>query len=387
MMNLSNELIRDPVAACNALTTEWVRRQCTGKSTVLAGAGVWPLLAILAASADGKARTELERAIGIPAADGFRAARTLLDVMVASTATRAAVGAWFDARVGIYPQWGQAVPAGTFGGLLKDGSDQARLDAWASQQTEGLIPRMPINIKPDTLLVLASALLVRTKWLQPFDEGSVRWGVDYVDGLHRIDRQLDALRIVDGTAGSVTLIEVQGDQDVSVYLALGDRAAPPAGVLAEAIRAVGRPDRGRVGSSLHEGDLAPGVKVELVPSLGPEPFLSLRTVPFRVEAEHDLLAHAALFGLKAASDKSRGHFPKISPVPLALGEARQAVMADFSREGFESAAVTSFGVLAGAAMPLHRSLCVGVTFDRPFGFFAVYRPSRLVLVAGWVAQL
>jgi hypothetical protein len=29
---------------------------------------------------------------------------------------------------------------------------------------------------------------------------------------------------------------------------------------------------------------------------------------------------------------------------------------------------------------------VDVTFDRPFGFIAVHRPSRLAVVAGWVGS-
>ncbi len=61
-------------------------------------------------------------------------------------------------------------------------------------------------------------------------------------------------------------------------------------------------------------------------------------------------------------------------------------MARFFAEGFEAAAVTAFGVaLIGAPPDEDRQVTlVSVTVDRPFGFLAVHRPSRLAVVAGWV---
>ena len=54
-------------------------------------------------------------------------------------------------------------------------------------------------------------------------------------------------------------------------------------------------------------------------------------------------------------------------------------------EGFDAAAVTAFGAV-GSDLPEERYevTYVRVDFDRPFGFLAVYRPSRLAVVIGWV---
>ena len=55
-------------------------------------------------------------------------------------------------------------------------------------------------------------------------------------------------------------------------------------------------------------------------------------------------------------------------------------------EGFEAAAVTAFGAVAGSAPPEARydGTYARVDFDRPFDFLAVHRPSRLAVVAGWM---
>ncbi len=62
------------------------------------------------------------------------------------------------------------------------------------------------------------------------------------------------------------------------------------------------------------------------------------------------------------------------------------MLARFFAEGFEATAVTAFDVcLTGAPPPdRYEVTLVNATFDRPFGFLAVHRPSRLAVVAGWV---
>ncbi|WP_415953699.1 hypothetical protein [Streptomyces sp. KLOTTS4A1] len=103
---------------------------------------------------------------------------------------------------------------------------------------------------------------------------------------------------------------------------------------------------------------------------------------------HDLLAGADLFGLVAAADGDRGHFPGMGPQPLAVQDGAQAAVAVFDAEGFESAAVAMISAVAGAVPPPPRYTVrhVEAAFDRPFGFLTVHRMSCLVLNAGWVAD-
>ena len=141
------------------------------------------------------------------------------------------------------------------------------------------------------------------------------------------------------------------------------------------------------GDQLPWGAPGPGLSVTRVPSVDGEATLHVSTVPFTVDAHHDLLEHPDLFGLRAATDDSQGHFPGISAKPLAVQQAAQAMTATFGARGFCSAAVTAYGAAAGG-VPRHpfRAREISVRFDRPFGFLALHRTSRLILNAGWVTD-
>jgi serine protease inhibitor len=115
--------------------------------------------------------------------------------------------------------------------------------------------------------------------------------------------------------------------------------------------------------------------------------LRIQLPPFEIRSSHNLLADPGLFGLRTATDPGRGHFSAVSDTPLAVDQATQNALARFTREGFEAAAVTAIGFAVAAALfPPRRTVEIAVTFDRPFGFLAVHRPTGLVVVAGWIEQ-
>ncbi|MFD4432544.1 helix-turn-helix domain-containing protein [Nocardia sp. NPDC058497] len=107
---------------------------------------------------------------------------------------------------------------------------------------------------------------------------------------------------------------------------------------------------------------------------------------FEVAATHDLTRHAALFGLSAALDRNRGHFPGLSPAPLAVEAAGQNVVARFDATGFEAAAVSAVAMAPGGVPQKSWSTITSVRIDRPFGFVAVDRPTGLAIVAGQVTR-
>ena len=132
----------------------------------------------------------------------------------------------------------------------------------------------------------------------------------------------------------------------------------------------------------------PGLDVRRISSSGRRDMLSLRLPSFEIRAKHDLMKHVNLFGLRSLTEPNTSHLPSLSPVPLSVSRGVQDVLARFFAEGFEAAAVTAFGMTLGSAPPQERYevTYVDVTFDRPFGFIAVHRPSRLAVVAGWVSS-
>ena len=368
------------VRAANSLTARWCP-QLGGEDFALSAAGVWPLLALLASAADEPASTELAAALGRHTDSAQRDALELLDVLQSSVSTTAAIGIWARADIPLHEDWASRLPEGVVGEL----TDQAALDRWAADQTGGLIDRFPLDITPFTDLMIASALAARMRWRTPF-EGYPRgrdaaWDEPGLQRLRRATSDLSAAAVLDGT---VTRIVVEGDGDLDVHLLLGDQQH--ADVLAAGLRELSGEARVRLAADLDGG--APGLTVRLEESSSQEDILRLVLPSFEIRSRHDLLLFSDLFGLPSVTDATEAHLPLLSPAPLYISRGAQDVLARFFAEGFEAAAVTAFDAeCLGAPPPAqYRVTVVDVAFDRPFGFLAVHRPSRLAVVAGWVSS-
>ncbi|KDN82036.1 serpin family protein [Kitasatospora cheerisanensis] len=346
--------------------------------------------------AAGPAAAELGLALGVQPHRAAQAGRELVDALGELRGVEVALGVWTRADLPVELRWTAALPPHSHGLLGPDkDKNRAELDRWAAERTAGAIPRMPIAVEENTELLLAGALTLRTDWIRPFDARPYLprggpWGDLLVNGLSRTTALLDRVGVADTEAGPLTVLHVLGRDGIDVHLCLGTEDADPGAVLAAAVRAAEQPRTLRPGSTLADGEPGPGLRAGWRRSYQREQQLAVWTVEFELSAEHDLLADAELFGLRAATDATRGHFPGISSEPLAIGAAAQSATALFGPEGFRAAAVTALGVGAGAGLgptrlPPYVVRRIEADFDRPFAFLAVHRASRLVLAAGWVA--
>ncbi|MFE5485865.1 serpin family protein [Streptomyces sp. NPDC056527] len=394
MRSASTAIRAETVRAVNRLTSRWAGTLGTG-SDVLSAAGVWPLLAFLADGAEGPAREELEDALGIRADEAAEAARGLLGALGAMRGSAAAIGLWTSPEVELRERWVSGLPEAALGRFTGDAdADRAALDAWAEERTGGLIPAMPVGLDEETRLVLAAAQAVRTRWLQPFEDGELApesgpWAGRYLNGLRRRTSLLDRVGVARTASGPLTVLKVLGDTGVDVHLLLGEEETEPGSVLKAGIDVLSGASKAVPGDLLPLGEQGPGLNVRNARSYDRAPTLCVTTSPFSLTADHDLLKSPEVFGLTSATDRRRGHFPGISAFPLAIAEARQSGMARFDAEGFEAASVSAMGAVAGGAAPPPPPYVVrriDVDFDRPFGFLTVHRTSRLVLTAGWVAE-
>ncbi|KUN08670.1 proteinase inhibitor I4 serpin [Streptomyces yokosukanensis] len=385
----------ETVGRVNGLTARWA--QALPEGTAFSAPGVWSLLGFLADGATGPARAELAGALGVSADQAAGAARELLVALASVSGLDAALGLWTHQGLALREEWRAGLPAGTYGVFGDDlVTAQERLDAWAAERTGGLVERMPVTLTRDARMVLASALALRTTWRQPFAEQPLRpdagpWRGRTLRGLHRRSPRPDRVGVTGTADGFVTALTVPGDNGIDVHLMLGEERMTPGQVLAAGVGVVERALPLAGGGSLPHGHVGPGLYVEQQPAVEPSPpTLDVRTVAYEVRADHDLLALAGLFGLTTAADAGRAHFPGISDFPLAIGQARQSALAQFGPLGFRAAAVTAVAAAPGgvSAPPQYRyeSTVVRAVFDRPFGFLAVDRESRLVLVAGWVTD-
>jgi len=389
---LQDALTPAEIAAANELTRRWFAARAEVPA-VASGLGVWPLLAALATGAVGETREELLAAAGIDIGQAADIPRALLAAVQSAPALRFALAVWAGAGVTLDPDWVAGLPAAAVGSLTGDtAADQAALDAWVSRSTDGLIDRMPIDLDDSVLVLLASALSLRTKWITPFEQvftpfHSGPWaGRDRCEILTATFNE-EVLRV--GEDAAVLLLP--GRDDIDVLLGLGREDLPPQEVMSTLIDAATDPHWGRPASALTSGSRPVGVEIleyeATVPQTAPE--TEVLTVGFVLSSDLDLLDDAAALGLELAADQDRAQFHGLAAERFHLSQAKQTCTAVFSESGFEAAAVTAFGMAyMGFAPPQHtyRHVCAKITVDRPFAYLARHRPSGLVLVGGWVAE-
>lgn len=366
------------VRASNALTGRWCAT-FGGEDAVVSGAGLWPLLAVLAGAASGRARDELAAAVGVAAEQAHAAGLDMLKSLDTSREVSTAIGAWVRPGLTLREEWVRSMPAGTVGEL----GDPAALDAWAHEQTQGLIKKFPVPITSDTVLALATALMAHTRWVTPFAEilytpETGPWQGHRGPGLYRTSHPDGSVSVLDN---DVTRVIVTGRGELDVHLLIG--VDPRDGVAAGLAALDGAVD---VRTELPVGTIAPCLSVSRRETYGGRDSVVLKLPPFEVENKHNLARHAALFGMSTAMNIHGSHFTGLASDPLALNAAGQDVIARFDAEGFEAAAVTAVGMRLGGIPQKSWSTITSVSIDRPFGFLAVDRPTGLVLVAGQVTK-
>ncbi|WP_433580654.1 serpin family protein [Nocardia brasiliensis] len=368
------------VGAANALTARWCRA-ASDADFVLSGAGVWPLLALLAPAANEPARSELAAAVGLSSAEAHAAGLLILDELAGAEAIRAALGIWVREDLPLHEEWVRTLPAG----VVEHLSDREALDAWAEQHTGGLIERFPLTRTPSTLAVLATAIVAKTSWRKPFRADVLTpadgpWRGLRIPALHRTGSDIGAAALLSG-AEPVTRIVVEGETDLDMHLLLGPGS--PGTVLETGLAAIA--GTVPIRTDLPVGTVGPGLDVHTEMLTSTTDLLRITLPPFDLRTKHDLLEQAEVLGLIGAADPARSRFPAMSDGPLYISAAVQDVLARFDAEGFEAAAVTAIAMTRSLPPAPHETTVITATFDRPFGFLAVHRPTGLAVAAGWVA--
>lgn len=235
---MTRQPVDTAVAGTAALTARWAAHLDGGQDAVFSAAGVWPLLALLAETADGPARAELEHAVGAPAPEAARAARALLARLPGAEGLQAALGLWTARSLPLHDSWLATLPAGSQASLSGNAdADRAALDAWAARRTGGLIDRMPVDLGPGTLLVLASALCLSTEWEEPFVQharhtpGTGPWAGRDMRWLMRNTAGTHPVRVARTPEGPVTLLQVRGGNGIDVHLLIGPPGMGPGQVI------------------------------------------------------------------------------------------------------------------------------------------------------------
>ena len=344
-----------------------------GQAVVGSGLGIWLLLATLLSGAEGEACRELETATGLKQSEAATAVAAVVDSIDGVEGLKIAVAIWVRDTIELLPDFVAKFPQIELAALP---DRQELLDEWASRSTDGLIEEFPLPISPESLMVLASALVAKGKWKQPFSEN---------DGFLSVaETDLNKAAFVQSGKTTISRIVVAAENGLDVHLVAGHRTDLPTAVISAGLSELMGAGIVTPGDQLQDGQEAGCLKATLVYS--PTSKLHVSLPQFQIDSSHDLLEHADVLGLESACDASRGHFLNISNAPLAIEGAAQSTTIGFGPKGFEAAAVTAVGVFGGGGLDCDgvRSLNLLAHFRWPFGFIVVHRDTQLALFYGWV---
>lgn len=332
----------------------------SAESPVISYAGLWLLLASLAPAAE----TETEEVLGLNRADARAAALALLEAPHPTVG--AAVAGWL--RPGVELTKGLPI-------VLDPLPVQAGLDTWADEHTRGLIREFPLEIDAQTLLVLASALVVTPRWSEQLEEGE--------DGLLLLEDGFQAV-VETEAAGPVAVASPSSEDGISVYSVIAEEGVSADDVWRAADEVVRKIDAGEVHDRTFDAGQGDGHAwtVREITVFGGAPSDRWRShLPeWSAEDRHDLSAAPGV------AEIARG-------VMAAVAEETEAVciqkaVASYDREGFKAAAVTGMMVRAAAAAPRETKVRqIDLRFDRPHAVVAVARGGAwegIPLFSSWV---
>ncbi|MFJ5543396.1 hypothetical protein [Micromonospora chalcea] len=392
-----------PLHAPLARYAERLHRAAGDTHHVASPLGAWLLLALTGPAATGEARAALAEALAADPDDAAAEARALLAAPHPMVA--AATALWERTPAPELAAWRAALPEHTERGPLPD---QAALDGWARERTGGLIDRFPVDVTPDTLLLLANALATRVSWADPFDTVP---GTELGAGSAWSGQLRQVLRTPpSGHRCWVAATDRAGD--VAVHAVPARTGDDGAGMLVVSVAAA--PDVPAVDVLAAAQELAsaaallpdamPGRRSLFDLPLGETPLWTLREEPTRTYAD-DGREERATAVLPCWSAQSRHDLTApgfgFDAAARALGEllgltgpgfdAAQSAVARFGRYGFEAAAVTAFG-RATALPPEGVARVAELRFGHPYAVVAVTTDPAggpwhaLPVYSAWVAD-
>ncbi|MFG1931751.1 hypothetical protein ACGFK1_14015 [Mycobacterium sp. NPDC048908] len=322
-------------------------------------AGLWLLLARLAPVASDNHRGRLAEALQTSCE---AAASQATDLLAAPHPTiAAALGAWSRFPVNA------ALPV-----VLDALPDQGRLDRWAAEHTRGLIERFPIEIDSETMLVLATALVLQPRW-------SSELGRDD-NGLLLLDGELQAV-VETRAAGHVAVAKPFSEDGVDVVSVIAAPGVSPPEVWRAVDEVVAELNRGALWHGGYPGDALTDGHSWTVRHT------TERFVEWDAPEDHTDLWRSHLPRWSNDTVTTLTDAPGVAEVVSSLAEAApelagpvgcvQAATAGYDENGFTAAAVTAVAAAAGVPKFVERTIRrVDVTFDRPHAVVAIARGGR-----------
>ena len=240
----------------------------------------------------------------------------------------------------------------------------ARINAWAKQASQGLIPRIVEQLDADARFVLANVVYFNGPWETAFEAArTAKAPFTRVDGSKRDVAMMDATIPVEFAEFDnlrAVWLPYDGREIAMFVVAPGEQQDPTA--VAEALK------RKSLG-----GLVAEAQKKQRMAAL------QVRLPRFRVESKLDVTSALSGLGLGAAF-AARANYDAINKASGGPLQVTHRAVLEVTESGTKAAAAT--------AITADRSLAAKPSFaaDRPFAVAIVHRPTGAILFAGYVAD-
>ena len=382
------------------LVTQYATRfnaEFTTRHTVSSPLGLWLLLALTAPATTGTARAALGEILGTDPDTAATLAGDLLADPHPDVA--AAVAAWSSAALTAeFTEFAATLPSQVEQGPIPS---QGVADAWAASHTREMIKKFPIDLTPDTVLVLASALATELTWvtkLRTVDASHLAgpFGRDLAATGANALVAPDATLWDTAAAGRVAVCSPDS-QGLGVLSVIAEPSVPAeqvheaahqvaAALLAPTSDTTAAAQARRV--DLFDVELGEGhawtLTEKVVRRTGHgrasegQAFLPA----WEASTTHDLLGRAP--GLAEALT---GLFSFVRPEDCPpSADAKQSAVAEYTATGFKAAAVTAVGVLRAASIISPGEVTVRTVtarFNRPHAVLAVVtEPTQSAAMPG-----
>lgn len=344
-------------------------------ASAVSHAGLWLLLAGVAEHATGSDRSVLEQVLGLSVDQASDTARRLLSEPHPTLAAAARAWAASDATT----------PLDLEGRI----PSQDELDAWAVKHTRGLIERFPVEVSPETRVLLATALILEPRWVDSLDTNELGELVLH-HGLQTI--------VQTQAAGPVVVAKPHSRDGVDVLSVAAAPNVPPARVWqavdevvallnAGALRHCSRPDDLPESSDIwrvwvEERALMTSDVEDLPKDAAGRPRLWRSCLPEWATQDQIDLTEAP-----GVQEIARTILPD---EPAAQVSCRQAVRAEYDRDGFRAAAVTAMGLTGSAPdFTLVEVERVELDLTGPHAVVAIARGGAwegIPLLSAWVTR-
>jgi hypothetical protein len=318
--------------------------------------GAWIILALCGSLSTGATRSALAEALGMDIDEASLVVARLLQRPHPFVCSAAAVWNRSWAESPVFNEWKASLQSAIETG---DIPDQHGLDSWADDHTLGLIKKFPINIAPETLFVIASALATKVSWVQPFElvrasrlGPNSEWSSEVNRVLASQYRHGHSQYIADTEeAGRVAVHTALAIGGVSVTSVIADQDVPYGSVLSAAHEIAKAEASGQAVKSCSLFDLPVGEhalwtiteeQVETTGQDGREEWC--RAVLPAWEANSVIGLRDPDLGFSSAAQS----IAEALKLGAFVWEATQSAMARYTRTGFEAAAITGMAIATSA---------------------------------------